>query len=421
VHLRATQGVIETHLNAGQLEALLGNSAAAATDLQKASEFANEALARGSEIPPETQVNVYFRQADARYHKGDANGELSYYRKSLEVSEKWASGVGSSEALAILRDCYQQVGNALARTGDLYGARDSLQKAEEAANRLSSMANIVLEQRYNSIGLHNSFGDILAAPDDPNFGDPSGAIRRYQQALELAEGLAAGDPKNLNARRNLAICYRRIGMLLARQNPGEAVGYYEKALPIAEDLDSSDPSNIEYRYALARTYMGVGEALHALNKNEDAIGRLRRAVELQKSIEARSPERIWHLRILSRTHVLLGDALLDHGDTDEALSVLQEGLAAADRLLQRAPTSLYYQLDRADAVEAMGTYYLTRSQQAGLADDRREQLRGEARSWFDKGLAIWQDWTSRNVGAPYAARRLSQAKAYITATRLERS
>jgi tetratricopeptide (TPR) repeat protein len=204
-------------------------------------------------------------------------------------------------------------------------------------------------------------------------------------------------------------------MLLAREKPGEAVGYYEKALPIAEDLDSSDPSNIEYRYALARTYMGIGEALHALNKNEDAIGRLRRAVELQKSIEAKSPERIWHLRILSRTQVLLGDALLDHGDTDEALSVLQQGFAAADRLLRRAPTSLYHQLDHADAVEALGRYYVTLSQQTGLAAGRREQLRGEARSWFNKSLVIWQDWTSRKVGAPYAARRLNQATAFIAA------
>ena len=217
----------------------------------------------------------------------------------------------------------------------------------------------------------------------------------------------------MNARRSLAICYRRFGMLLAHGKPAESVGYYKKALPIAEDLYASDPTNVEYRYALSRSYMGLGEALHALRKNDDAIQYLTRAVHLQKLIKASSPERIWNLRVFSRTYGILGSALLESGDPEKALQALQEGLAVADQMLQRAPLSLYHQLDRADAVEAMGAYYRILSAQPGLTPDRRKQLKVEASSWFNKSLAIWQDWTSRNLGAPYAAKRLSQAATLI--------
>ena len=44
---------------------------------------------------------------------------------------------------------------------------------------------------------------------------------------------------------------------------------------------------------------------------------------------------------------------------------------------------------------------------------RRSELRAEARSWFQKSLAVWQDWTNRNVATPYAARRQSQVAAVI--------
>jgi len=233
-------------------------------------------------------------------------------------------------------------------------------------------------QRHDTIGLHNAFGDILAAPDDPNFGDRAGALRRYQAALDLAQGFAATDPKNLNARRNLAICYRRFGMLLAQSKPAESVSYYQKALPIAEDLYASDPSNIEYSYALSRTYMGLGEALHTFHKNSDAIQYLTRAVDLEKSIATASPERIWNLRIFSRTYGILGSALQESGDPEKALQALQEGLAVADRMLQRSPSSLYHQLDRADALEALGHHYLRMSAQGRVAQDRRTQLSGSA-------------------------------------------
>jgi tetratricopeptide (TPR) repeat protein len=414
VRVQAIRGLIDTHLNVSSMEALMGNPGSAAMHFEKASALASEMFASGSpEMPRSTQVNVYFRLADAVYQHGMAEAELAYYRKALEVCRKWVATDAGAQAASNLRDAFHQVGNAQTRIGDLYGARDSLESARKITGELLRKPDFRNEQNYNTISLHTASGDLLAATDDPNLGDRAGALSYYKKALALAQDLAAADPKNVNARRNVASCYRRLGMLYVDDNPAQGLEYYRRAMIIAEELSAGDPLNIEYRYALSRAHMGIGEALHKLHRNGEAIENLTRAVDLQKGIAASSPQRIWNLRILSRTYALLGRALLEDGAPDRALDALREGLAAADRLLQRAPSSLFHQLDRADVLETLGAHYLALASRADVDRRRRATLKQQARSYFQQSQSIWQAWTRRKVAAPYAARRESKAAAAI--------
>jgi hypothetical protein len=95
------------------------------------------------------------------------------------------------------------------------------------------------------------------------------------------------------------------------------------------------------------------------------------------------------------------------GDDEKgALEHYLAGLAVTEEFLRRAPANLYFQRYRADTQEALGRYYLA------LAA-RRPELRVEAHTWFQKSLALWQDWTARNLATPYAARRQRQAAAFL--------
>jgi tetratricopeptide (TPR) repeat protein len=353
-------------------------------------------------------VNLYFRLGDAEHQRGSSDGELAYYRQALDVCRKWVSESAGPEATSNLRDAYHEFGSALARSGNLHAARDSFQRAEKLSEELGQQKGTRIEHSYNAISLQTSFGDVLGATDDPNFGDRAGAVSHYRKAAAIAESLAAADPQNRNARRNVASCYRRLGMMHVDDNPAAGLDYYRKALKISEDLNTGEPTNLEYLYAVSRAHMGVGEALHNLRRNDEAISNLQRAVELQNAIAATSPGRIWNLRILSRTYALLGRSWLQRGDQGRALGALRNGLAAADRILQRAPHSLYHQLDRADVLEALGRYYAALAAQPRGNDERRAELRNEARSCFQQSLAIWQSWHRRKVGAPYAAHRERQ-------------
>jgi tetratricopeptide (TPR) repeat protein len=264
-----------------------------------------------------------------------------------------------------------------------------------------------------TVGIYHVFGDMLAAPDDPNLGKPAEALSHFRAAAELNAGLVKADPQDANARRNLAGSYRRVGMMLLATNPTEALETYRKAFALSSELSSADPLNIHHRSSEADALLGIGQALHRLGKNEEAIQNLTRALELEKSIEAVAPERIFLLRTLSRTYMEVGNALFRQGEAPRALENYRDGLAIAERSLQRVPTSLNHAIDRADLLQAQGRCYLTLAGKPGVTGSRRSKLLGEARPFFQKELAIWQEWGRRKVGAPYAGRREAQALAYL--------
>jgi tetratricopeptide (TPR) repeat protein len=111
------------------------------------------------------------------------------------------------------------------------------------------------------------------------------------------------------------------------------------------------------------------------------------------------------LSILSETSTIqlhLGHALLANHDERGAEDGYRQALAVAEESLRRAPTSLYFQRDRSNVLEALGRFHA-----------RRRESRAEARKYIEKSLAIWRDWASRKIGAPYAGVRERQAAALL--------
>ena len=109
---------------------------------------------------------------------------------------------------------------------------------------------------------------------------------------------------------------------------------------------------------------------------------------------------------MSRGHRALGDAKLALGDDTSAHESYRQALTNTQELIQRAPSSRQFQREHAEALEALGLYYLE------LSKSRRE-LRQEARTWLAKGLEIWQGWKQQKIGEPYAGRRESRVAALI--------
>lgn len=408
------RGLIDTHVRVSGMEAMLGNPTAAEWHSQKAATIAAATLDSGSSaIPHRTKANLYLRLADVEYQRGSAGGELAFHSKALETSQAWMAAEQSPAAAAQLVDCYRNVGSAQARNGDLPAALRSYRSAREFASKLAQRTDSTPDHAYEVVNVITSIGDVLAAPDDPNLGDHAGAIRNYQEALQISERLAGIDPRDVNSRRILAGCSWRLGMMLGKDQPEQAIEHCQRALRISEELGVADPRNAEYRYHSSRALLWMGEALQTLRRYDESVTALRRALELQNAIRAVSPERIWNLRVLSRTYAALGGSLAGRGDFDAALAALREGLTVADRMLERAPSSLSHQLDRADVLEAMAKYYLTLSRAPGVPVARRTESKAEARSCYEKSLAIWRDWHSRKLGAPYPERRMAQALAAL--------
>jgi serine/threonine protein kinase len=416
---RVIPALIGANIEAGDIEARTGNAEAAMARLHKAMAIAAEASARDSSaVPPDSWIYLYFRLGDAESRRGAADAALPHYRKALEISQKSTVSNHSLNARSTLRGAYVRLAGAQLASGDLYGARDSYQTALQSIQELLREPDATMEIQYGLIPVHHSLGDILGGPDELNLGDRAGALAHYRAAVDIAERLAAADQHEVRSRDDLQASYRRAGAILLNDRPAEALDYYRKAFAVTQNLREASFTNINYRRDLASGRLAIGEALHRLGKKDEALDYMTRALEAMREVIAAAPHQIFWIETLARAHADIGALLLDRGDAAGALENLLQGLAATEKLIRNTPSSLHFQRDRADAYESLGRYYATLAARPGTTAASRLEMKTQARSWFQKSLAVWQEWTHRKVAVPYAARREDQASAFLADLKL---
>jgi tetratricopeptide (TPR) repeat protein len=294
----------------------------------------------------------------------------------------------------------------LFESGNPAGARAHYEVARTIGAELLQSAG-TSEDHWGMIQILRALGDVLGGPDELNLGDSIGALSRYREAAARAEALAGVDPRDVRARRILVSSYASLGRLRLDADPEGALGYYSKSLGMAGDLLRTDESNIEYRREVALSSLAVARCYRRLGRTGEAVQLLARSVELQQPIEAAAPQRIWMNRPLGWIYLEMGNVLLDRNDPDGAVSNFRKGIAAAERLLARAPDSIYLQRDLAEALETTGRGYSTiASRQPATA----AQWNADACSLLAKGYSVWDDFRRRGIAAAYTAQRIKKSK-----------
>jgi Flp pilus assembly protein TadD len=228
-----------------------------------------------------------------------ASGESAFITAAGTFSKegKWAQAV-SEYRLALQQDpdnpsTLNDLGVALAKTGDLNGAIDSYRRAAALAPGLAAVQDnlaVALEKK----------------------GDFRTALREFRSAVEA-------EPGDLQAHQNLGLALENQGDL------GGAVREYRAALQI-------DPGSYEAEYNLAR-------ALEKAGQLDQAIAAFRRAV-------AQKPNN-------AMAHYGLGIALEGEGDLRAALEQYRQArqLAPVDPLI----TLAYAKLERSSAADRVGS------------------------------------------------------------------
>src|SRR5262245_11620214 len=285
IKVNALSGLIGANIEAGQIEARTGKPGAAQARLKRMVALATDASARDSgALLPGTWVYLYFRLGGADMDAGAPQQALVHYRKALDVCIRWASNDPGRNAHSTLRGAYTNVAGAQLKTGDLYGARENYETALKVVEEALRQPDATVYERSMLSASHQNVGDLLAHPDDFNFGDRPGAISHYRVVVEIVEALAAADLHDVHARDDLANAYRNLGAILLEERPAESLKLYRQAAAISEKLSVGDPSNTKYRYDFAFGQMSIGEALHKLGENREALQKLTTSLETMQSL-----------------------------------------------------------------------------------------------------------------------------------------
>src|SRR5262249_4254079 len=114
-----------------------------------------------------------------------------------------------------------------------------------------------MEARREQAGLYDKLGEL-----NIQLGDVEAGCNSYENALKLREKLVGQYPGENPVRRDLLLSYQRLGelSLLQRNDPASARKWYEKALAEFQQQLKDDPDNAVSKRDVALTHYFVATA-----------------------------------------------------------------------------------------------------------------------------------------------------------------
>ena len=240
------------------------------------------------------------------------------------------------------------VRDAVAHSTRLSTRKQLVGTAQQTLIRLVQVDPANTEWQHNLSVSNDTIGDVLVAQ-----GEGPAALRAYQEALTIREGLAKLDPANTEWQRDLFVSKVKIGNVLVSQGDGaRALVAYQAGLTIAEGLAKRDPANTQWQ------------------------------------------------RDLSVSNNKIGDVLVSQGDGAGALAAYQAGLTIAEGLAKRDPANTQWQVDVAESCAKLGSLdslltiqqrreYLSRGLNllTALKQIGRLHANQDCTVWFDTALS----------------------------------
>jgi tetratricopeptide (TPR) repeat protein len=400
-----------SHYKVGDLQTSTGDVARARQSFRKGLGVAESLRTRKTADPQDLElwVSGYSRLGGAEWKAGEMSAALESYRIALENAQRWNTEFPSARARLAFAEGCRNLGDAQLDLGDPSRALENYRRAlavhEELLNNEPS--NPMYRRAIKEVYL--ALGNVLGYPISLSLGQPARALEYYRGALQIDEKEVAADPKNAQARSELANVYRKMAGTLREVEPREATNLFRKALDITEGLLEADPGNVSLRYHHAFQGTGLGSTLRSLGDRKGALLEFRKALDAMQTVVAADPVQILFRQGLSLTHREMGDLLLEMRDDHGALEHYSRALRIAESLAAARPANLYMRRDLADCYERLGKFQAAQGANTKLGPDLRREAWRSAREWHEKSFAIWQNWTRQAPSSMINVRRQQQA------------
>jgi len=234
--------------------------------------------------------------------------------------------------------------------------RDSVTAADAADMGMSILA--ILERRSAaSVGDHEAqlaeeylqtgISSVMAGRVDE-------AIDRFLNAQRVLETLSQLAPDDATHKLGLAAALTMLGLLYVQLGQaGDAENALTRAVAISQDLTDSDPDN-EYMLALALSLLGIHYS--PVDRTPEAETALRRSAIISERLSTRDPDNYEKQLQFANTLMALGSFYMQAEKEKDAEDVLVRAVAASQHLAtQRA--DYMSRLLLAAALLALGTLY----------------------------------------------------------------
>jgi serine/threonine protein kinase/Flp pilus assembly protein TadD len=353
---------------------------------------------------------------------GKVSEAMESYRRGLELRrELMAAHPGDREIRSAVAVSCMHIGDLLAQSGNVDGAMRQYQEALELAETLAQE-----DPAGYASALDNRLIDMGAAM--VKLGRLGEAERFYDRALQLQTRLAADDPGNPNQQRSLSVALiRSAGIAESFGDFDKALALNERAIAIRQALADGDRDSARYRRDLSLAHYFTGLLELKRRRLDRAEHHARTFMALAEQGLTGNPDLPRFKQDVAISHELLGRVLAQQGDVQGALDQYRQFQSAITTLSESEPRNTQYRRRVADSHERMGEVHVTLASPAGAvgefaraleiltglssADPHDARLKSDqARLLLALGQALLEDGNALE-----ARRRLESARALYAA------
>ena len=278
-------------------------------------------LERDAQDSPQLQrdlANAYDRLGDVQgdyigANVGDTQGAIESYRRALNLQRGLVKHNPTIEARReLLRSCVKLSELLMGQSAVAEALPLAREGAELADTLLQDKAATSRDRRYAAAAYMN-FGWAQGL----STGEIEPGMKLMEKARELHQQLAAEDPKDADAQRNLAVVEGRIGDVYSegRDEPAKAMPYYERALSLIEPIAAANPDDAELQRGRAFVLGSIADLQNDLQRPREGLANYQRALDILEPLRAADPDDqlaplavAFMLNGRGSSHLLLGDA-----------------------------------------------------------------------------------------------------------------
>ncbi len=423
--------------NAG--DANLGDTKSALASLQKAVAL-RESLVRLNPKNSKDQVELGTVYLDyCEFQHGTAGNTASSYelcKKSVAILDReLASSPRDFRTLAQLARGYFDLGSMEIGEGSM-GSVGNVSKGVVSLQRALEMTQRALQLSPDNVALHGHEASLAAVLGDAELklGNRPEAAAYYLHGMEILQALSAkGD--NFRAMSNMAILLTKSAdIYLVNGNDAEALARYRKALEIDDQLAARDPQNelaqrevsvdnavlghglqqtghpseslSHLKFALSRLesapsqtplirilegvdHMWIGEAVEAQGKTRDALQEYKKCQELIRAVQAAGGNDVRTRVYYSTGTEHVARALVKLGDLSGALKEREESRNVLEALLKTSPDDQEALYTLSETYTGEGDVYEKLAEQSKTSEEKSANWK-TASDCFQKSLDTWR-------------------------------
>jgi serine/threonine protein kinase len=313
---------------------------------------------------------------------GDTDGALASYRKATAIRESLAAQRPNTDSTIDLALSYRGLGDIMEQKGDVTGCLANYRRSLSIIQELAKTTGTDRAVQIELARAYETMGDGLDRTTDN-----TARLANYQQALKIRRQLLAQTPDDAKLKRSTATSYMKVANVPGVK-PAEAITEMKQAINMLEALAASDPQNARAHREVGFVHYEAGRLFSETGDLPAALASRRKALEIREQIAAQDPTNKQAEFDLATAHGELAESLTVAKSAAEALSQAEQAVAGMTRLVDADPTNAIYRRNVGLAYERVAAASNLAAEIEQSAEERLHHL-NDARAAYQKAADVF--------------------------------